>query len=219
MDIDIFHDTVCPWCWIGQQYLFKALNRWDGEPVKLRWHPFLIDSSIPPQGYEFRPFLMQRKGLNALALQHMLAYTRQAGCAAGIDFVFDKIRLAVNSTLSHCLIALTPDESKPQIVEAVYKAYFQAGLNIADLDTLVRIGQEIGLNSEWVRRQLNDSSRLQAITTASIVAHQQGISGVPLVLLNGRVKVEGAHSVDVILQALNQAALIGHNDHITVEVS
>jgi len=50
MLIDIFHDTACPWCWIGKKHLFDALAQWQGEAVYIRWHPFLLDGSIPPQG-------------------------------------------------------------------------------------------------------------------------------------------------------------------------
>ncbi|MCC5600806.1 DsbA family protein [Nostoc favosum] len=59
MLIDIFHDPVCPWCRIGKKHLFDALAKWQEEEVDIRWHPFILDNTIPDEGYEFRSFMQK----------------------------------------------------------------------------------------------------------------------------------------------------------------
>ncbi len=208
MLIDIFHDTACPWCWIGKKHLFDALAQWQGETVYIRWHPFLLDGSIPPQGYEFHSFMKLRKGMGTEELKRMFDYTRQAGEAAGVKLDFDKIRLAVNTKLSHQLIALAPENIKNAVVEAIYKAYFEAGLNIGDIETLVFLGKAAGMDATELRSLLSGNAALDAVMAKSTFARLNGITSVPLFTINNKIKVDGSHSVQVFLQALNRAALL-----------
>ncbi|MEH1900431.1 MAG: DsbA family oxidoreductase [Nostoc sp.] len=208
MLIDIFHDTVCPWCRIGKKHLFDALAQWQEEEVHIRWHPFLLDNTIPADGYEFRSFMQNRKGIETEQLQHLFDSTRRAGEAAGIKLDFDKIRLAVNTKLSHQLIALAPANVKHDVVEAIYKAYFEDGLNIADINVIVAIGTAYQMDSTELRLQLNDSAVGDAVVAESIFARLNGINSVPFFMINNKVKVDGSDSVEMFLQALNGAALI-----------
>ncbi len=208
MLIDIFHDTVCPWCRIGKKHLFDAIRQRQNEKIEIRWHPFLLDNAIPPAGYEFRSFMLARKGINSIQLQQMFDYTQSVGEAAGVKLNFEKISLAVNSTLSHQLITLTPENIKSNVVEAIYQAYFEFGLNIGDIDVLVNIGTANGMDSTKLRYQVSTHAALDAVLAESALAHSQGIASVPLFVINNKVRVEGSHSVEVFLQALNRAGFL-----------
>ncbi|WP_026082674.1 DsbA family oxidoreductase [Mastigocladopsis repens] len=207
MLIDIFHDTVCPWCRIGHKHLFDALAQ-SQETVKIRWHPFLLDNSIPPAGYEFRSYMQQRKGIEPQALLQLFDYVQGVAHASGVKLNFDKVRLAVNSTLSHRLIALAPDNIKNDVVHAVYKAYFEDGLNLGDLDVIVALGTEAGMDSTELRLQLSGNAALDAVLAESTFARFNGITSVPFYILNNKVRVDGSHSTEMFLQALNRASLI-----------
>lgn len=207
MLIDIFHDTVCPWCRIGHKHLFDALTQFS-EAVKIRWHPFLLDSSIPADGYEFRSYMQNRKGIEPQALEQLFDYVQSVGHTAGVKLDFNKISLAVNSILSHRLIAIAPDPIKNDVVQAVYKAYFEDGLNLGDPDIIVGIGTEAGMDSTDLRLQLSRDAALDAVFAESTFARLNGITSVPFYIINNKVKVDGSHSSEVFLQALNRAALI-----------
>lgn len=208
MLINIFHDTACPWCWIGKKHLFDALKQWQGKPVEIRWHSFLLDNTIPPQGYDFRSFMQTRKGIKIEELERMFDYTRQVGEAAGVKLDFDKISLAVNTTKSHQLIALAPNHIKNTIVEAIYKAYFSDGLNISDIDLLVTIGTEAGMDAAQTRQQLSSDAALNTVIAESTFARLNGITSVPFFIINNQIRVDGSHSVEVFLQALNRARFL-----------
>ncbi len=208
MLIDIFHDTVCPWCRIGKKHLFDALSQWQKEAVNIRWHPFLLDNTIPPGGYEFRSFMQTRKSISATELQHLFDYTKKAGEAAGVKLDFNKIRLAVNTTLSHRLIAIAPENIKNDIVEAIYKAYFEDGLNIGDIEVLVAIGKAHRMDSTELRSELSDDAAVNKIVAESRFARLNHTTSVPFFIINNKVKVDGSHSVEVFLQALNRATLL-----------
>ncbi|MBD6616805.1 DsbA family oxidoreductase [Komarekiella sp. 'clone 1'] len=206
MLIDIFHDTVCPWCRIGKKHLFDALAQWQEKAVTIRWHPFLLDNTVPPSGYEFRSFMQERKGIGAAELQYLFDSTRRAGEAAGVKLNFDKIRLAVNTKLSHRLINLAPANRKNDVVEAIYKAYFEDGLNIGDINILTAIGTAYQMEPTELRLQLSDNT-LVDIVAESQFARSIGITSVPFFIINNQVQVNGSGSVEVFLQALNRAAL------------
>ncbi len=207
MLIDIFHDTVCPWCRIGKKHLFDALSQIQ-QPANIRWHPFLLDNTIPPSGYEFRSFMRNRKNIEETELQQMFDYTQKAGEAAGVKLDFNKISLAVNTTLSHQLIALAPENIKNDIVEAIYKAYFEDNLNIGDIEIIIAIGTAHQLNPTELRRQLTDDAAIDKILAESIFARLNNITSVPFFIVNNKVQINGSHSVEVFVQAFNRATLL-----------
>jgi predicted DsbA family dithiol-disulfide isomerase len=208
MLIDIFHDTVCPWCRIGNKHLFDALAQRQEKAVKIRWHPFLLDPEIPTTGYDFKNYLQQRKGIDSQQIQQLFEFTQQAGEVSGVKLKFDKISLAVNTILSHQLIALAPESIKNDLVEAIYKAYFEDGLNIGNLDVIVAIGVALGMDSTKLGHQLGSHALFDKVLAESTFAHLNGIISIPLYIINARVRVDGSHSVEVFHQALNRAALI-----------
>ncbi|MEH2163824.1 MAG: DsbA family oxidoreductase [Nostoc sp.] len=208
MLIDIFHDTVCPWCRIGKKHLFDALAQWQEQEVNIRWHPFILDNTIPADGYEFRSFMQERKGIKAEELQQLFNATQQAGEAAGVKLNFDKIRLAVNTKLSHQLIALAPTNVKDDVVESIYRTYFEEGLNIGDIKVIVAIGTAYQMDATELRLQLNDCDVVDVVIAESAFARLNGINSVPFFIMNNQVKVNGSHSVEMFIEALNSAALL-----------
>ncbi|MCC5667122.1 DsbA family oxidoreductase [Nostoc sp. CHAB 5784] len=208
MLIDIFHDPVCPWCRIGKKHLFDALAQWPEKEVDIRWHPFILDNTIPDEGYEFHSFMQNRKGIKAQELQYLFDSTQYAGEAAGVKLNFEKIRLAVNTKLSHRLITLAPAKVKNDVVEAIYKAYFEDGLNIGDIEVLIAIGRAYQMDSRELRLQLSDDATIKAFVAESIFARPNGINSVPFFIINNKVKINGSHSVEMFLQAFNCATLV-----------
>ena len=202
MQIDVFHDTVCPWCRIGKKHLFDALSQYEREAVEIRWHPFLLDNSVPSEGYEFRNFMQQRKCLSPQQLQQMFDYTKHMGEAAGVILDFENVRLAVNTTLSHRLIELTPQPLKSKVVEAIYKAYFEEGLNLGSVDIIVSIAKSCGIDSPELAEQLNDRNARDAVIAESDKARTLGINSVPFFIINNEVKISGSQSKETFLRQL-----------------
>ena len=204
MQIDVYHDTVCPWCRIGKKHLFDAIAKYQDEKVEIRWHPFLLDNSVPSQGYEFREFMQKRKGMSPQQLQQMFDYTRRMGEATGVNLDFEKVRLAVNTTVSHRLIELAPSSLKSEVVEAIYKAYFEDGLNLGNIDVMVAIAKSCGMNSDELPEQLSDKNALDAIVTRSENARHLGINSVPFFIINNEVKINGSQSKEAFIQAFDR---------------
>lgn len=204
MRIDVFHDTVCPWCRIGKRNLDLALVEWDAPGVIVRWRPFLLDPSVPEEGVDFRAYMAGRKGVENLP--SMFEAVRRAGTTVGLDFRFDRVRFATNTILSHRLIAVAPEERRSDLIDAIHRAYFEAGRDIGDPETLVAIAAEVGLDPDSIRSALEGDQGAMAVQEEVATARAMGIAGVPLMVLDGQRVVSGARSTDAIVAALRSTA-------------
>jgi predicted DsbA family dithiol-disulfide isomerase len=203
MQIDLFHDTACPWCRIGKRHLQLALGQWDGQPIEVRYRTFFLNERIPPAGEDFKPYMNAKVG-GRIPLEQIFAGPRQAGERVGLRFDFETITRAPNTLLSHRLIALAPHDQQEAVLDAVYAAYFEQGRDIGDLDVLVDVAGAVGLDREAMRALLlSDAGQEQALADARW-AQGAGISGVPFFIVDSKYAWSGAQPPDAIVQMLRQ---------------
>jgi predicted DsbA family dithiol-disulfide isomerase len=214
MIIDVFHDTACPFCRIGKKNLQLALEQWEGEPVTVRFHPFFLNASIPPEGHEFRQYMIA-KGGGQVPLEGFFDAPRRMGENVGLTFNFEAIQRAPNTELSHRLILLTPEGQREAVIDDVYAAYFEHGQDIGDLEVLVEIAARHGVDADTMREQLQGDAMREQVRTEAHTAAQGGITGVPFFILNNALAFSGAQPPEVMLRALKQAE--GITPTVTVE--
>ena len=205
MYVDVFHDTVCPWCRVGLANLGAALAAWDGPAPTIRYHPFLLDPSAPPEGRDFRAHLASRYGGEA-ALPRLFDGPRRAGAAVGLRFDFERITRGPNTVRSHALVAVAAEHGRQdEVVEAVYRAYFEDARDIGDAETLAQLAGACGVNEAAARQALADDRQLDAVRTAAADARAGGITSVPLFVFAERTALSGAHPPATLLDALRAA--------------
>jgi predicted DsbA family dithiol-disulfide isomerase len=185
--------------------LQRSLQEWQGEPAEVTYRAFFLNPCIPPEGYEFVPY-MQAKFNGQISLEQAFDGPRRLGQEVGIVFNMDKITKAPNSLLSHCLIALAPPEVREALIEDVYAAYFEHGQDIGDRETLAQIGQRHGLSVDRLRFELTGEAVRAEVEAEARQAHRLGISGVPFFIINDKYAFSGAQPPEVILNVLRQVA-------------
>ena len=208
MHINLFSDTVCPWCRIGKRQLELALAEWareTAEPVTLRYRSFFLDPTIPPEGRDFRGHMMA-KGGGRVPLEQFFAAPRERGAAVDLTFNFEAIGKAPNTLLSHRLVYIAPEANRGALLDALYAAYFEFGRDVGDLDVLVDVAEAAGLDAAETRAQLAGDAGTAEVLADVEFARQVGISGVPFFIFNDRLAFSGAQPPDVILRVLRQAA-------------
>ncbi len=168
--------------------------------MAVRYRSFFLNPGMPPEGLAFRPY-MEAKGAGRMPVEGFFDGPRRAGAAVGLAFNFESITRAPNTLLSHRLLALTPEAQHPAMVRALYAAYFEFGLDLGDLDTLVRIATQVGLDPEALRRALQtDAGRAEVLADVEW-SRQLGVTGVPFFLFDGKFWLTGAQPPEMLLKA------------------
>ena len=203
MQIDLFHDTACPWCRIGKRHLQLALAQWDGAPVQVRYRTFFLNERIPAAGEDFKPYMQAKVG-DRIPLEQMFAGPRQAGERVGLRFDFEAITRAPNTLLSHRLIALAPAGAQEAVIDGVYAAYFEHGRDIGDLETLLDVAGAAGLDRDATRDLLLSDAATEQVQADARWAQRAGISGVPFFIVNNQYAWSGAQPPEAILNMLRQ---------------
>lgn len=183
----------------------RSLQQWQGNPITISYKPFQLDPSIPPEGYDYKSYMKKKFGSDTPPERYFNGPTRM-GERVGLVFNFWDIPKAPNSLLAHCLIALTPVEKQTEMVEALYDAYFRDGRDIGQLEILLDIAANQGLDRDTVRLGLNDPAFQKQVEAEIHAAYRMGISGVPFFVINNKYAFSGAQPSETILEILNQVA-------------
>jgi len=85
--------------------------------------------------------------------------------------------------------------------DAVFRAYFVDGRNIAQMDVLAGLAQEAGLSADEARIIVRERSFREAVDADWMRSHQMGITAVPTFVM-GREAVVGAQPYEVLEQFL-----------------
>ncbi len=212
LTIDIVSDVVCPWCYIGKRKLEAALelSRAAGLPTPdIRWHPFQLNPDMPVAGMSRKQYLEDKFGGPQRAAE-IYERVRTAGRAAGLELDIDGITRQPNTLAAHALIAFAQQQGAAQgndVKERLLKAYFIENRFIGDVEELVLIAGEAGLDTDAARTFVTDPSQLKAVADADAQARGMGIGGVPYFIFNQKVAVSGAQDPASLLAAMQQALL------------
>ena len=200
MQIDIFSDTICPWCFIGKRRLERALAARPQPGLEIRWRAFQLNPDMPPGGMDRQDYLAAKFG-GAQGARQVYDRVRAAGESEGIAFAFEAIGRTPNTIDSHRLIRLAQDSDRgDQVVEALFKAYFLGGEDIGDRDILVAAAAVAGLEAQDVCAFLESDAGAEAARTEDARAREIGIQGVPTFILGGKHSLSGAHEPEVLFQ-------------------
>lgn len=202
--VTMIADFACPWCRIGKANLDAAIAEWTGTPVAVTYLPFFLDPTLPAEGKDFREHLSQK--FQGAPLDAMFDRVSQAGQASGLEFRWDLVGKSPNTTLAHQLIFIAPEDKRGALSTAIYDAYFLQGKDITDLDTLVELAGQAGLDRDAIRQRLVAGEGAAEVKSIVRQVSQQGVTGVPFFIFDGRIALNGAQSSGVLLEAMRQAA-------------
>jgi predicted DsbA family dithiol-disulfide isomerase/tRNA-binding EMAP/Myf-like protein len=200
LQIDVFADIACPWCYIGEQRLAAVLTDRPDLTLTWRWRPFQLQPGIPPAGLPWAEFVATKFGADAAAV---FEHTRAVGEESGLDFRFDRIARAPNTVDAHRLVLHAQHTGRArQTADALFHAYFTEGRDIGDSQVLVRVADEVGLDADEVEAYLAGDAGRDAVEESQDAATRLGISGVPFYIFNGRVGISGAQDHDTFARAI-----------------
>ena len=206
MRIDIYSDTVCPWCYLGKRRFELAVAARPQYEPRVTWRPFELNPDLPPEGVDRAAYLAARIGTPERVAEDHAELKRQ-GEASGIEFRFDLMRCMPNTRRSHLLIAHAARSGRQAAVnDRIMRAYFEEGADIGDIEVLVRLGVEAGLAERESRSTLILRAGQDGVIAAERHAAVLGITGVPTFIFDGQYTLSGAQDVGTLAQVFDQVA-------------
>jgi predicted DsbA family dithiol-disulfide isomerase len=204
--ISVTSDFVCPWCYIGEKRLSRAIGRLpSGIGVQLQWLPFELNPDMPPEGMDRRTYLSRKFGSweRVQAMQDRIVL---AGRDDGASFDYQAIKRTPNTLLAHRVSWLAQREGRQRVfVEAVLRAYFAHGRDIGSRGVLAEIASGVALDRDAVAALLSSDEGVASVRALERAAAEGGVEGVPYFVIGGTAIV-GAQPAETILQTIIGAA-------------
>ncbi len=203
--IDVISDVVCPWCFLGKRRLDAAVDALDIE-VFIRWRPFQLDPTIPPEGLDRQQYMLNKFGAERLKTIHDPLI--EAGRELEIPYNFDKITRTPNTLDAHRLIRWAHTVNKQtEMVERLFMAYWSQGLDVGDRAVLAKCAGEVGINADQIAGLL--ASEQDVEDTKKEIAHAGniGVTGVPTFILAQSYALAGAQPPAVLADAIGRVAM------------
>ena len=213
MRVDIWSDLVCPWCYLGKRRFEKALAIVSpGAPVEIVHRSFQLDPSIPKgMSMRARDMLMRKYRMTEAEVVDSQNRLEQLAAAEGLEYHLAESHTG-NTMDAHRVVHLGREQGmQDHVLERLFHAHFTDNRSLFDEHSLSALGTEAGL--EGVEEFLRSTRYEDAVIADHQEAHRLGVRGVPFFVIDGRLGVSGAQSVDVFSDALARAAQSGQTHH------
>ena len=211
VQIDVWADVVCPWCYIGKRRLEQAIAE-SAHPadVTVTYHAFELDPHAPRgDGSTVLQWLADRYGTDLAGAREIAERPATIGRPDGVDIEVDR-QLRASSFDAHRLVALGLAQGghalQAAVLERMFSAHFTEGRPIDDIETLQRLGAEAGLDGRRVSAVLAGEEYSAEVRADEEAARDIGITGVPFYVGNRKVGLSGVHTVEVLGRLIESAA-------------
>jgi predicted DsbA family dithiol-disulfide isomerase len=206
VDVEIWSDIACPWCYVGKRRFEAALARFEHRgDVRVTWRSFELDPGAPHEHEgDGATRLAQKYGMTVEEARERRRALVETAAGEGLDFRLD-IQRSGSTFDAHRLIHLAAERGlQDAMKERLMRAYFSEGELVSDRDALVRVAVEVGLDEAEVRKVLAGDRYADAVRADERTAAQLGISAVPTFVVDRALGVSGAHPPEGLLQLLER---------------
>lgn len=204
MQLQIWSDIACPWCWVGKKHIETAIARFD-QSVEVHWRAFELNPQAPttsPQKVDYVARLASKYGMGRADAQAFIDRMTQAGRQVGVDFRFDRIR-PCNTFNAHRLLAWAHKAGHQMALkERMFEAYMSLGLDLNDNATLSQLASQAGLPADDAAAVLRNGSFADEVRAEQAEARRLGITGVPFFVFGPGIAASGAQPPEVLHNAL-----------------
>jgi predicted DsbA family dithiol-disulfide isomerase len=202
LQIDLFADVVCPWCFVGSERLERVLAAL-GRPARVVHHPFLLNPNTPPEGDDVPARLLRKYGVPP---EQLWARLEAEARKSDLELDLSKQRWSYPTARAHTLIRHAAAKgTERELVRALYRAYFQEARNIHDAAVLADVAAPLGFSADEVAGLIADPKELDETREEALGAAQAGIDGVPFFVFDDKLAVAGAQPEAVLRAAIDRA--------------
>lgn len=207
MNIEIWSDIVCPWCYIGKRRLENALAKFqDRQYLNIEYKSYQLDPTRETDpNLSIEEYLSERKGMAIEQAQEMTTQISKVASSVGLDYKLSNA-IPINTLQAHELLHFAKAQGKQlELKERLMKAYFIETLNLDDTAILINLASEVGLDKEETYQVLHSKQYASEVQNDISVAVQLGIRGVPFFVFDRKYAISGAQEEQVFLDTLNKS--------------
>ncbi len=209
LTIEVVHDLICPWCYLGVRRLRRAIRRRPDHGAELVWRRFLLTPYLPRGGMSRADYIARKFGSEERG-RRLYASITALGASEGIPFRFDLVSRTPSSVDAHRLVryaSRVAPARAPDLVDAIFVAHFAEGRDIGDPAVLAAIAAEQDLDVLRARQFLASAEAADIVHGENLRSHRLGINGVPCFIFGERHAIAGAQESEVIERLLDVAAV------------
>ena len=205
MNIEIWSDVICPFCYIGKTHLETALKSLpEGTDITVHHRAFRLMPGEKP--YPVEEMFARRYGQSPAQAQASLRNVENTAAQAGLEFHLTGT-WAGDTTDAHVLLSQAADKGlEADLLNRLYRAYFTETRSVFDRQSLMALGEEVGLVPDEMQAALESPERRAQVAADQRQAEMMRVRGVPFVLIDGQFAVSGAQPPAAFRQALEAAA-------------
>ena len=196
IQLNIYSDPICPWCYIGKIHLERALETLNENPLHTAWHPFQLNPEMPKNGMDRKKYLEQKFGSISgftSAYRPVIEHTKNFN----IDLKLNKIQTTPNTMNAHRIINWAVlEDCQNKIVSELFKAYFVDGLDLGNKTILAQLASKYFMDEKSILRLLNSDNDIINITDKDRTARRMGIKAVPMFIVADQYAVSGAQTAE-----------------------
>jgi predicted DsbA family dithiol-disulfide isomerase len=206
MQVEIWSDIVCPWCYIGKRNFEAALAAFEHrDEVEVRWRSYELDPGAPPRREgPYAQRLARKYGTSVDQAQAMIDGMAATGAEAGVELRFDLVTPGGTFDAHRLLHLAAARGCQDALKERLLAATFTEGAPIGDHATLRDAAAAVGLEAAEVDALLAGDAFATDVRADEARARELDITGVPFFVLDGRVGIPGAQPVETLLRVLER---------------
>jgi len=204
LKVEIWSDVVCPWCYIGKRRFERALEGFDGAAgVEVEWRSFQLNPAHPVGKREpLEASLAAKMGRTIAQVREMNDNVTHLAALEGLEYHLERYQV-VNTFDAHRLAHLGKSLAiGPEVHERLLRAQLVEGEVLDEPETLVRLGEEVGIPAADARAMLGSDAFADEVRADIALAESFGITGVPFFVIDRRYGVSGAQPREVFLEVL-----------------
>lgn len=207
MQIEVWSDVVCPWCYIGKRRLEMALAKFPHwESVQVIWRSFELDRDAPRRyPGTLDEMLAQKYAVSPQRAAAMNAQVTEVAREVGLEYRLSDAHPG-NTFDAHRLIHFAASRQLDDgASERLMRAYFSESLVVGDHAALARLAPEFGIAENEALEILQSNAYADAVRADEARAARFGITAVPYFLIDEDIGIAGAQPVEVFTKAIEQA--------------
>lgn len=206
MKIEIWSDFVCPFCYIGKRRLEIAIKQFPhNHNIFIEYKSYELDPNAKKNTKKsIHELLAHKYDMTVEKVREMNANVGRQAAEIGLQYNFDSIQ-HTNTFDAHRLTKYaTKYDKENEMAERLFKAYFTDSVNISEPLTLIKLAEEIGLNTEEVESFLQTCKFTNSVRSDEELAKDIGIQSVPFFVFNEKYAVSGAQPIAVFSEVITK---------------